>query len=232
MIKEEVTGTDWNSVLLGEILLFRLLGRLVYEPLSKEWLEDLINEDVFDEVPFGEGQRETALGLELLKKWSNLNKKELTDASFDDLRADNFRLFVGVNIVLAPLWESVHFTESRLVFQERTLQVRDWYRRFDLEPEKLHKEPDDHIGLEMIFISHLAGLALQACESHDDEKFEKLLEAQRQFLSEHLLEWGPEWCSQVLEHAKTDFYLGIGHLVLGALYEIAGKHDIQLKGTR
>lgn len=217
-----------RTLLLGETLLFGLLGRLFYENPNKEWLQSLIAEDVFDDVPYGEAQEEMTLGLNILKKWAGQHKSGLSDEAFDDIRADNTRMFVGVKIVLAPLWESVHFSEARLVFQERTLEVRNWYRRFGLEPEKLHKEPDDHIGLEMLFVSHLAGLALQALEDQEEEKVTQLLEAQRQFLSEHLLQWGPTWALLVIEHAKTDFYLGLGHVALGAFYAIADQYDIQV----
>ena len=52
-----------------------------------------------------------------------------------------------------------------MIFQEQTLHVRQWYSRFGLQVVKLHKEPDDHIGLELEFVAHLANLALQAIRS-------------------------------------------------------------------
>ncbi len=226
-MKKDEIDMEWKTIFIGEILVFKLLGRLLYEAPDQNWLQSLIQEDVFDEVPFGADQEDTSRGIDLLGKWADQNRAGLSDEAFDDLRADYMRLFVGVNKVLAPPWESVHFSEDRLVFQERTLKVRNWYRRFGLEPEKLHKEPDDHIGLEMLFLAHLAELALLTLEDQDQDKFEQLLEAQRQFLSDHLLQWGPNWCSQVIEHAKTDFYLGLGYLSLGALQAIADQSEVQ-----
>jgi len=227
MIKNK-TIVEWKTRLLGEILLFKLLGRLLYETLDKDWLQNIIEENVFDDVPFGENQEETRRGMDLLKEWSNSNKAGLSEEAYDDLRAEYMRLFVGVNKVLAPPWESVYFNDERLVFQEQTLQVRKWYRRFGLELENLHKEPDDHIGLEMMFVAHLARLAIQALEDQDDEKFEQALENQRMFLSEHLLQWGPLWCALVQEHAKTDFYQGLGHLTLGSLLAIADHYNLKI----
>jgi TorA maturation chaperone TorD len=144
------------------------------------------------------------------------------------LRVDYTRLFVGVGKVLAPPWESVFFNEERMVFQEQTLQVRNWYRRFGLEPENLHKEPDDHIGLEMSFVSHLSELGMEALENHDEEKFKLIIDAKCQFLSEHLLKWGPSWCALIKKLAKTDFYQGLGYLTLGALNAIADQYDMQV----
>jgi len=82
--------------------------------------------------------------------------------------------------------------------------------------------------LQMLFISYLAKLALQAFEEQDEEKFEGLLEAQTQFLSEHLLKWGPYWCNLVSEHAQTDFYKGLALLTRGALFALAKRFDLQI----
>lgn len=227
-MKQSQKNGEWNTILLGEALLFGLLGRFLYTQLDKAWLQSLIDEDVFAEVPFGAAQNETVLGLELLQKWSQENIAGLSDGSFDDLRADYTRLFVGVGRVLAPPWESVYFNEGRMVFQEQTLQVREWYRRFGLQAEKLHKEPDDNIGLEMSFVAYLAKLGLQSLEEQDEIKFDLLLDAQRQFLTEHLLQWGPLWCDLVNDHAHTDFYQGLAHLTRGALLAVAQQFNVEL----
>ncbi|MBL6983284.1 MAG: molecular chaperone TorD family protein [Anaerolineales bacterium] len=230
-MKESQKNDERGTILLGEALLFGLLGRILYDQLDKAWLQSLIDEDVFSEAPFGAKQRETALGLDLLQKWSQENSAGISDESFDEWRSDYTSLFVGVGEVLAPPWESVYFSEERLVFQEQTLQVREWYRRFGVEPEKLHKEPDDHIGLELTFVSYLSKLALQALEDQDEEKYEKLLDAQRQFISKHLLRWGTQWCNLVGEHARTDFYKGLAFLTRGALLALAEQYDIQIPDT-
>ncbi len=209
-------NVEWNEILLGEILVFSLLGRLLYEPLDKEWLQSLIAEDVFSEVPFGANQKETGLGLVLLNQWVRDNKPELSDESFDTLRADYTRLFVGVGKGIVPSWESVYFSEDRMVFQEQTIKVRGWYRRFGLEAEKINQEPDDHIGLELLFFAHVATLALKAVENENMAELNDLLDAQREFLSAHLGVWVLNWCKLVERNAKTDFYTGLAHLTRGA----------------
>jgi TorA maturation chaperone TorD len=213
---------------LGESLLFGILGRALYNQPDMIWLNSLIHEDVFSEVPFSADRDETKQGQEIIQKWVQNNANGLDEESLKELSSDYTRLLVGVDKVLAPPWESVYFNEDRMVFQEQTLDVRNWYRRFGLEPENLHKEPDDHIGLEMTFVAYLAELAVKALEEEDHEKFERLNEAKRQFLSDHLLLWGPAWCALVMEHAKTDYYLGLGHLTLGALLAIAEQYQIQV----
>lgn len=221
-------GSTSKELLLGETLLFGLLGRALYNRPDKDWLDSLIEEEVFVEIPFGAEKVETKQGQKLMQSWAQKNAEGLSEEAFKELSADYTRLFVGVGKVLAPPWESVYFNEDRMIFQDQTLQVRNWYRRFGLELENIHKEPDDHIGLEMTFIAYLAELGGKVLEEKDDEKFMLLTDTKRQFLSEHLLVWGPTWCALVKEHANTFFYQGLGNLTLGALLVIAEQYDIQI----
>jgi TorA maturation chaperone TorD len=217
-----------KETLLGESLLFGLLGRALYNQPDVNWLNSLVEEDVFTEVPYSADQSETRQGREIMQNWVQNNIKGVNEESLRELNADCTRLFVGVWKVLAPPWESVYFSEDRMIFQEQTLEVRDWYRRFGLELENLHKEPDDHIGLEMSFVAYLAELGIKVLDEGDEGKYKLLNDAKCQFLSKHLLQWGPAWCALVKEHAKTDFYRGLGCLTLGALLAIADQYDIQV----
>jgi TorA maturation chaperone TorD len=210
----------WLERLLGETLIFSLLGKIIYTQPDRAWLDSLYQDDVFTESPFAMQQPDVVQGLALLHTWGH-QSNGINDAKIEDLAVDNTRLFVGVGKVLAPLWESVYFSEERLIFQESTLDVRNWYRRFGLEPENLHREPDDHIGLEMEFIAYMANLARQALEAGELENCEDLIQAQRQFFSQHLLRFAYQWCLLVIEHAKTDFYRGLAYLVRGSITELA-----------
>ncbi len=213
--------------LIGQMLMLSVIARLVSTyPQDDDlaWLQSIIDEDLLLDIPYGTEQRDTMRGAGLLAKGLT---PSLTNRALQEMQTDYVRLFIGPGRVLAPPWESVYFSEDRLVFQEQTLQVRNWYRRFGLEPEKLHKEPDDHIGLEISFVAYLARLAFEALAEQDEEEFEQLLEAQRQFLSEHLLKWGPYWCDLVLEHAQTEFYQGLALLTRGALLAMAQQFDIR-----
>jgi len=220
-MEEIQTNSEWKSILVGEILIFEFLGRIVYQELDQEWLNQIIQEDIFDEVPFGGEQEHTKKGLEMLQTWADDHHPQLEQEAFDDLRAEYMRLFVGTGKVQAAPWESVHFSEERLVFQESTLDVRGWYRKFGLEPEKIHQEPDDHIGLEMLFVAHLASLALEALEQENEEQFNHYLSSQKRFLEEHLLKWGTYWASLVEKNAQTKFYRGLAYLVTGALLSLS-----------
>jgi len=218
---------DIHTTLLGEVLFFGLLGKILYNDLDRTWLQSLLDEDVFAEVPFGCDQPEIVKGLELIQSWKDKNHG-LTDKSFEAISDDYLRLFIGAGKVLAPVWESVYFSEGRLIFQEETLQVRNWYGRYKLQLKNKNKEPDDHIGLECLFIAHLAQRGLDALERQEEVEFKELIQAQKDFLSEHLLRWGIAWCDLVEKHAKTDFYRGIARITHGALAELSSMFDLNI----
>ncbi|GAB1469676.1 molecular chaperone TorD family protein [Chloroflexota bacterium] len=221
MKNEAVLNNDISQILVGEMLLLRLLGKALYSEPERKWLEELIAEQIFFDIPFGMEQPEIIHGFELLQRWSQANTGGISEADFADLKMDYTRLFIGLDVHRTAPWESVYFNRDRFVFQEQTIQVREWYARYDVQAEKLNREPDDHIGLEILFISHLASLALQALEQNDQNQLDEMLQAQREFLSEHLLRWGLVWAKLVKQHAATDFYRGIAHLTHGALLAIA-----------
>jgi putative dimethyl sulfoxide reductase chaperone len=208
---------SWVDTILGEALLFGTLGKLLNQIPQSEEIKELIQQEIFNELPFGDGQPESEAGASLLQVWTSRLKENFADQDFEELKADYTRLFLGPGKVLAPPWESVYYSEERLLFQEQTLKVRTWYRRFGLESEKIHNEPDDHIALELAFLTHLAGLGLQALHEDDREAFQGYLDVQRQFLNEHPLRWAPIWQQEVDKHAHTDFYRGLALLVVGAL---------------
>lgn len=228
MKNEAILDNDMSQTLVGEILLLRLLGKALYNEPDRKWLEELIAQQIFSEIPFGDEQPEIIRGFELLQGWSQVNANGLSEADFAELKMDFTRLFIGLDVHHTAPWESVYFNRERLVFQEQTIQVREWYARFGLQSENFGKEPDDHIGLEMLFIAHLASLALQAIEQNDETKLNEILQAQQDFLSEHLLRWGPVWAKLVKQHAATDFYRGIAHLTHGALLAIAELLEIKM----
>ena len=205
----------------GEVLVCGLLNSLLYQPPDKAHIASLYAEGVFAESPLGNDRDEVQQGLSLLRAWGSSAWEQDPDQAFDDLAADYFYLFNGPGKVQAPPWESVFFSKERLIFQEQTLQVRAWYQKFGLQIENLHHEPDDHIGLQLGFLAHLAQMTVQALEQGKNAEAEWLIKEQSAFLSQHLLRWASMWCDLVEKHARSDFYRGVSLLVRGALQEAA-----------
>jgi TorA maturation chaperone TorD len=219
---------EWSVLLTGEMIMNSLLARILLSVPEREWIGSLLDDDIFSSTPFAEEQPDVIAGREILLAWASDNQNGLDDNELTSLQVDNTRLFTGIPKIPVVPWESVYFTDERLVFQESTLDVRAWYRRYGLESVDLYKEPDDHIGLEISFLGHLAKLALAAYEEQNESKFEEYLSAQRDFLSQHLILWGPLWSSLMIKHSKTRFYKGIALLTRGLLLELADLFDLKV----
>lgn len=214
---------DPISIFTGETLVFKLLGKLFYEYPEPIWIQSLAAERVFEEIPFGAEQPAMTTGLALMQQWSQLGRETI-----DDLRTDYNRLFIGPGTAFASPWESVYFSDERLTFQTQTVQVRNWYRRFGLVVENLYKEPDDHAGLELVFLAHVAQLGTEAADEFDAARIDELVDAQRQFLTDHAGRWMPGWCDLIVKYARTDFYRGLAWVTKGALAELANVLGVKL----
>ncbi len=224
----ELSTQEWQEKLTGELLLFTLLGKMLLQIPEKSWLQPILDEDLFTEAPFAEQQADVIQGLALLEQWAQTHHGTLTSEGITDLKADYTRLFTGLAKTPVAPWESVFFTEERLVFQKQTQDVRNWYRHYGMAVNNQYKEPEDHIGLELTFLAHLAKMGLAALAAHNPADFEQTLAAQRDFASKHLFLWAPLWCNVIQKHAKTDFYRGLALVVNGAVIELAAVLNLSI----
>lgn len=210
---------------------FIIVSRLIYlEPAIKD-VADYVDQDMFEDAPYGEKNGSVVSGLSQLRSWCRDvgKQRERLEEMVQELRQDWFALFVGGGTPLAPPWESYYRETNSPLFGRRTLEVRAWYQEHGLEIEKLHKEPDDNLGLMLGFVGHLIGLEVEAIDDGDDVTAERLAEAQRSFLADHILPWLARWRFEVEENAKTDFFSGVGNLTFGLCEEYVKRLGIIYK---
>ena len=132
-----------------------------------------------------------------------------------DVRREWLRLFAGVGAPEASCLESFYVEPNRHMFGECTLAVRAIYRRHGLQIEQVHREPDDHLGLMLGFVSHLIGEEEAARAAGDEAKAEALALEQDRFLADHVLPWLAVWRYGVARHATSDYFRGAGDFVFG-----------------
>lgn len=119
-------------------------------------------------------------------------------------------MFVGPGHLQAPPWESVYLSEERIIFDEHTLAVREFYRDWGVNTKTINKEPDDHIGFQMEFMSILSSKAANAAGENNIGELEKTLKAQDEFLKTHTLTWIDKFSENVVLNSQTDFFKGLG----------------------
>lgn len=220
----------WLPLLTGESLLCSLLGQILYTHPERDWLQALAgSRDIFAEAPFAEEQPDVIEGLAAVRAWFDAHPGELDDASLSELKIDYAQLFIGTSEQMpAYPWESVYISKKPFLFLESTLEVREWYYRYGLEVVNFKREPEDFIGFELTFLAHLSTLGAEAAEQGDVEQLAALVQAQHDFLSDHLLRWGFEWANNAARTAETDFYRGFILMARGALAELAAVYGVTI----
>ncbi len=208
---------EWGRRQEEQGLAYHFLGRCFYEPPRAAWLAAFAEDRLFEAWPFASRDDRTAAGL----AWLAAFCQHRDPAQLGALEWDFNRLFVGPGEMLAPPWESVYRSRTKLTFQESTLQVREVYERFGVQAPAIHREPDDHLGLELAFVATLSDLAARAAAQSDTARLASCFEAQKDFLQDHLLAWAPACLAAVEKHAETDYYRGAARLAMGSLAESA-----------
>lgn len=187
------------------------LSRLFLEPVDQPLICALLDAPVLADWPL-EADEDTVRGLEAMRAGGT--------TPLDVLLVDHRDLFEGPDHVLACPYESVYLSDEHLTFEAQTLDVRAFYSRFGVEAPSVGTEPDDHIGLELSFISHLCVLGLDAIEAADADAETAMIASIGDFLEQHLLLWADDCLDLVVEHATTDFYRGLGHLTRGTVRQL------------
>ena len=188
-------------------LTLSVLGKLLYTYPDNVFLNKIKNTELFDEIPYESQSAEFVKGRELLAEW------QTSDGMYGELISDYQDLFVGVkDKVKTPAWESVYVSPDPVMFGESTLNVRLWYDKYGLEIKNIRHEPDDHMGIELIFWGHLV-------RTEPDE-------ADR-FFTKHISLWYERFFSSMAANAITSFYKGLALILYGICSDIS--RDISAK---
>jgi TorA maturation chaperone TorD len=118
-----------------------------------------------------------------------------------------------------PTCESAYLSPEKLLKQKPWEEVMTLYGKYKLGIPVSFKEPEDHICIEFLFMSDLAGKCANALDSADDLA-EELILAQKNFLHTHINRWVPEFCARIgsmTGHADTSLYNSVALLISGLL---------------
>jgi TorA maturation chaperone TorD len=135
------------------------------------------------------------------------------------MRDDHLRLFSGPS-PLAPPWESVWRERDKLLFGECTRQVAELYEQYGLTIDKVGREPEDHLALELAFAFYLLRRMPtdddddgQGAASPDDQsQGDPASGALAEFLDSHLLPWAGLCLQKASAEAESVIYREITRL--------------------
>jgi TorA maturation chaperone TorD len=188
--------------------IYSLLSRIFREEVDGEFLEDMkscISRQLNIDAP------EISEGYTELRNF--LEKNEINKELVEDLAADYASLFLGIGKYPAHPYESVYLSEDKIIMRKPWNDVVRAYREEGLQKVEWFKEPEDHIAIELEFMTYLSLEISEALEKREREVWLHLLNVQNKFLSNHLKKWIPRFCRDVEKGSqKHTFYKALAKI--------------------
>ena len=107
------------------------------------------------------------------------------------------RLFIGPAALPAPPWGSVYTDRECVIFGDATIKLRVWMREHGIARTNDEKTPEDHIGLMLALMAHLARTQPVCLDD---------------YLQNHFLTWAPHYLAELEKAAEHPFYQGLAQL--------------------
>lgn len=186
-----------------------VLSHMYLAAPNDELREALYSEEMLNEWPLSDPDSQQ--GVLTLKK-----SQPETD---EQLKRDHLYLFKGIGRPLAEPHESPYLSEEGLIFDKQTFEVRDYYRRNGFQAPNFNREPDDHIGLEIAFLTNLAQRFVTEVET-DEDAAQQTLSTMRSFLLEHLNMFALNVVDSIRKNANTAAYKALAEFTLGFINAI------------
>lgn len=189
---------------------YGFLSRIYREEVDQKFL-DKIKETKFSSEC---SEKELEDGYRMLTSYL----ESCSENSLTDLAADYAKVFLAAGIIngdAAFPYESIYACSGRIIMQETCEQVAALYKRNGLSKAEALNIPEDHISLELEF---MGGLCQSAQQDILDKEFQAIkinLQNQMDFLNRHLLNWIPDFCTDVERFAETGFYKAVAKLTRG-----------------
>lgn len=191
------------AFLRGREYVFCLLHRILGAEPEKELLDTVSSDSSLQTVLlFDSDDSKAAVELHQILRDCRFAEPERVER----MRDEYTRLFIGPERLSAAPWESVYTTRERALFQESTLGVRGWYRKYQYLPEKYPRVADDHISLMTHFLSMTSGRAAACLKRDDLNRCRDILADQKQFEKEHLLNWVLSYADDIRASETREFY--------------------------
>ena len=176
----------------NRIAIYALISRLMLVEVNEEFLENIEKDEAL--LSFFPNYRD----------WSK--RKELSRAQLIEeyYNVDFTNLFL---MHLVP-YESFYTRDDQMIESGGDNPVVELYNDLDfrVQLDSARVVSADHIGVELEFMYMLCTAMKKALDADDKAGVCELLEVQRAFLKEHLLEWTPLFLINAKKESRTPLY--------------------------
>jgi len=176
----------------NRIALYALISRLMMIEVDETFLEQIESDEAL---------------LSLFPNYRDWGKRQ--EMSRKDLIEQYYNVdFTNLFLMHLVPYESFYTRDDQMVESGGDNPVIELYNELDfrVELESARVVSADHIGVELEFMYMLCTAQKKALEADDKEGVCELLEVQRAFLKEHLLEWAPMFLINAKKESRTPLY--------------------------
>ena len=210
MIKE--IGKEDHNILKAYNMMLYFAGTMIMWDPSNECIHDFWTQGILKSLPV------TSRNPRFLKAAAQLRSSLSDETSVHERMKDDYlALFTGKGTPLAPPYESVYMNNDRLLYGKQTGEVRDFYRSYGWESSFKNQLPDDHLGIELLFLT----LMIEKYLDLDDDVCQSEMRNEiKRFINAHLFTWLPRWNEDIQKNSVTMSYKGIGTLIYACIEDI------------
>ena len=209
---------DGASECVGDLAIETRQRALTYAFLSRVLSDDELGADFFAALRDNPPQT----GTELDAFAAGL--QGTGDAGLESARtavaADHAKCLLGMSALPVSPYESVWTSPEHLMMQDARKAVVAAYAEAGFAKDTAFHLPEDHISIELDFVSRLltraadkleAGAAVGAADEKAHGQTE--LDQAARFIGKHLAAWTPLFCEDLERKASTAFYRGVAQML-------------------
>lgn len=176
----------------NRIAIYALISRLMLVEVDEAFLKNIESDETllsFFPNYRDWGKRKEFSNSELIKQYYNVD-------------------FTNLFLMHLVPYESFYTRDDQMIESGGDNPVLELYNELDfrVELDKARVVSADHIGVELEFMYMLCVAQQKALEADDKDGICELLQVQRAFLKEHLLEWTPLFLINAKRESRTPLY--------------------------
>ena len=187
-----VTMEQMKQEIENRIAIYALISRLMLVEVDETFLAQIDdNEDI----------------LSLFPNYKAWGKRK--DLSPNEMITEHFNVdFTNLFLMHLVPYESFYTRDDQMIESGGDNPVLELYNELDfrVELDKARVVSADHIGVELEFMYMLCTALQKALAADDKDGICELLQVQRAFLKEHLLDWAPLFLINAKRESRTPLY--------------------------
>ena len=208
----KIENDPGNNIIKGYSMLLSFAGTFVLHQPQIGCINDLAGSDIFKQLPVQSNNPDFLRASSYLR---SLSKDSVIDYGL--IMSDHKSLFGNKASSLAPPYESVYVSNNRHL-AEGQFEVTKIYESYAWISDSADKVQGDHIGIELQFLI----LLLEKYHEIEDGICKKELTNDLiKFIEKHLDTWIYSWNQRVQINAGSDFYKGIGFLIISCIKDLS-----------